>query len=56
LLVNPYSPDDLADAIERALSMSREERVERWKPMMENVRSNDVIWWRKRFTNCLENA
>ena len=53
LLVNPYSPDEIADAIARALSMSREERIERWQPMFENVRDHDVIWWRKRFTNAL---
>ena len=53
LLVNPYSADDLADAIERALAMSREERIERWKPMFDNVRKEDVIWWRDRFIEAL---
>lgn len=56
LLVNPYSPDDLADAIDRALTMSLEERLERWKPMFENVRDQDVIWWSKRFTERLANV
>ena len=53
LLVNPYSADDLADAIEQALAMPREERIARWRPMFENVRREDVIWWRKRFTAVL---
>lgn len=53
LLVNPYSADDLADAIEQALAMPREERIARWRPMFENVRCEDVIWWRKRFTAVL---
>jgi trehalose 6-phosphate synthase len=53
LLVNPYSADDLADALERALAMSREERVERWQAMFDNVRNEDVIWWRDRFIEAL---
>ncbi len=54
VLVNPYSPDDLADAIQRALTMSREERVERWQALYANVRDEDVVWWRKRFTDALQ--
>ena len=54
ILVNPYSADDLADAIERALAMSREERIARWRPMFENVRDEDVIWWRDRFIDALK--
>lgn len=49
LLVNPYSADDIADAIEQALTMPREERIARWRPLFENVRKHDVIWWRNRF-------
>jgi trehalose 6-phosphate synthase len=54
LLVNPYSPDDLADAIAQALAMPLDERIARWRPMFENVRDQDVIWWRKRFIDSLE--
>ena len=50
LLVNPYSPDDIADAIDRALAMSREERLARWKPMFANICKEDVNWWREEFT------
>lgn len=53
LLVNPYSPDDIADAIERALTMSREERLARWKPMFDNICAEDVNWWRENFTGHL---
>ncbi|GGI80868.1 trehalose-6-phosphate synthase [Polymorphobacter multimanifer] len=53
LLINPYSPDDIADAIDKALAMSREERVARWRPMFENVRDESVIWWRRCFTDSL---
>ena len=53
LLVNPYSADDLADALERALAMSHEERTSRWRSMFDNVRAEDVIWWRDRFIEAL---
>jgi trehalose 6-phosphate synthase len=53
LLVNPHSAEELADAIRRALAMPREERVRRWTALMEGVQKEDVIWWRKRFTDAL---
>lgn len=53
LLINPYSPDELADAIEAALAMPRDERIARWQIMYDNVLKEDVIWWRKRFTDAL---
>jgi len=49
LLVNPYSADDLSEAIERALRMPRDERIARWKPMFECIKSQDVNWWLARF-------
>jgi trehalose 6-phosphate synthase len=53
LLVNPYSAEDVADAIDRALSMPKAERVERWQAMFDNVVAEDVIWWRQRFLSAL---
>lgn len=53
LLVNPYSPDDIADAIEHALAMPLEERIERWRQLYDNILHEDVIWWRKRFIDAL---
>ncbi len=53
VLVNPYSPDEVADAIQLALSMSREERIRRWRALLENVQYEDVVWWRRRFTDAL---
>jgi trehalose 6-phosphate synthase len=54
VLVNPYSPDDLADAIQYALTMPRDERIRRWKTLYSNIRDEDVVWWRKRFTDALQ--
>ncbi|MGN6376946.1 MAG: alpha,alpha-trehalose-phosphate synthase (UDP-forming) [Sphingomonas sp.] len=53
LLINPYSADDISDAIDKALSMPKEERIRRWRPMFESVRDNDVVWWRKKFVGAL---
>ncbi|MGE3747163.1 MAG: trehalose-6-phosphate synthase, partial [Sphingomonadaceae bacterium] len=56
VLVNPYSPDELADAIQYALDMPREERIRRWQALYAKVRDEDVVWWRKRFTDALVSA
>jgi trehalose 6-phosphate synthase len=53
VIVNPYSAEEMSDAIVKALRMSREERIERWQALMENVQREDVIWWRQRFTDAL---
>ncbi len=54
LLVNPHSPEEIADAIARALAMPLEERLARWRPMMDNILEHDVGWWRRRFTDALQ--
>jgi len=49
LIVNPYDRVGMAHAIERALSMSLEERKERWSRMMTVISRHDVSWWVDRF-------
>lgn len=56
LVVNPFSQEDMADAIKRALDMPIEERVRRWRTLMEGVDKNDVVAWRDSFVTCLEEA
>jgi trehalose 6-phosphate synthase len=56
LLVNPYSKEDISEAVATALQMPREERVRRWRAMVECVRKEDVVWWRKRFVAALKGA
>ncbi len=53
LLVNPYSAEDVSDAIDKALRMPKAERIERWQAMFDNVTAEDVIWWRRRFLDVL---
>lgn len=53
LLINPYSPEEISDALIKALEMPLEERKRRWSAMMKVMEESDVIWWRKRFTGYL---
>jgi len=53
LLVNPYSAEEVSDAIAQALAMPRPERVRRWEALMTNIRAENVFWWRDRFINML---
>jgi trehalose 6-phosphate synthase len=54
LLVNPYSKEEISDAIYRALQMPKEERIRRWRAMHESVCKEDVVWWRRNFVSALE--
>lgn len=54
LIVNPFSQEDVADAIKRALAMPREERKVRWRALMDGVEKDDVVAWRDNFVRCLE--
>ncbi len=53
LLINPHSVEEIADAIERALSMPLKERTQRWNSLMDAVVREDVIWWCNSFTDAL---
>jgi trehalose 6-phosphate synthase len=45
LLVNPFDPIETASALERALTMSREDRGERMRLMRRTVKHNNVFRW-----------
>ncbi len=49
LLVNPFSREELSDAIKRALTMPLAERRRRWEALMHVVRGTDVGIWRDDF-------
>src|SRR4051794_18458667 len=53
LIVNPFSREDMSDAIQQALTMPRAERVRRWERLIDGVRKNDVTAWRDRFVQAL---
>jgi trehalose 6-phosphate synthase len=53
LLVNPYSKEEISEAILQALRMPIEERKARWQKLNACVANEDVVWWRKRFVEAL---
>lgn len=56
ILINPHSAEEMADAINQALRMPKDERIRRWKALMDGVMAQDVLWWGKRFTDVLEST
>ena len=51
LLVNPNSPEEMADALKRALTMDKPERIRRWRALFDNVQREDVTAWRDAFVS-----
>lgn len=56
LIVNPFSQEDVSDAIRRGLSMGLDERRARWRSLMDGVEKDDVTAWRDNFVRSLEAA
>lgn len=56
LIVNPFSQEDVADAIKRALAMPIEERRRRWRALMDGVEKDDIVAWRDNFVAALRDA
>jgi trehalose 6-phosphate synthase len=44
----------MSDAIRTALAMPQAERIRRWQAMFDVISQQDVLWWRRRFTDALE--
>lgn len=53
LIVNPNSPEEISDALSRALAMDLPERKRRWETLFDNVRRKDVTAWRDDFVGAL---
>ncbi|WP_133650243.1 alpha,alpha-trehalose-phosphate synthase (UDP-forming) [Paraburkholderia flava] len=54
LLVNPYDTQGTAQAIQRALTMPQDERINRHERLMKRIREQDVHWWCSSFLEALE--
>jgi len=54
LIVNPFSPEEVADALKRALNMPLAERKRRWEILNHSVVKDDVTTWRRAFVATLE--
>jgi trehalose 6-phosphate synthase len=53
IIANPYDPDAVAEALQRAVQMPLEERRERWQAMIAVLRRNNVRAWRDNFLRAL---
>jgi trehalose 6-phosphate synthase len=56
LIVNPHDSGAVARAIARALTMSSDERRDRWEAMMRVLRSSSVQSWFSSFVRALDRA
>ena len=56
LLVNPHDPDELAEAMDRALSMPLNERQERWQASWKMIEAATPIGWGRSFLSSLMRA
>tara|TARA_R110002124_G_scaffold99755_1_gene245957 strand:+ start:9074 stop:10507 length:1434 start_codon:yes stop_codon:yes gene_type:complete len=56
LIVNPFSREELSDAIKRALTMPLDERRRRWSALMQVVRDTDVSIWRDDYVEALRDV
>ncbi len=56
LQVNPYDLEGVADTLARALDMPVEERRDRWRDLMQAVRSGSLDRWRDSFLTALREA
>jgi len=56
LIVNPFSREDISEAIKRGLTMPLAERKRRWEILMHGVTANDVTAWRDAYVQALENC
>ncbi|MDN4999881.1 alpha,alpha-trehalose-phosphate synthase (UDP-forming) [Bradyrhizobium sp. GCM10027634] len=53
VIVNPYDPEAVAEALQTALKMPLEERSERWRAMMMVLGRNSITAWRESFLGAL---
>ena len=56
IIVNPYDIEAVADALQHGLTMSREERVERYDANIAVLKRNDIAKWRDDFVDALNAA
>jgi trehalose 6-phosphate synthase len=54
LLVNPYDTQGTAQAIQRALTMPLDERIERHEALLSRIRKFDIRWWSSSFLQALK--
>jgi trehalose 6-phosphate synthase len=53
IIVNPYDLEAVAEAMHLGLTMPLEERQDRWRRLLAQVKEHDVVRWRRRFVETL---
>jgi trehalose 6-phosphate synthase len=56
LIVNPYSTDGMAEALQVAVQMPLDERKQRWRKLFDRVLDTSAASWSRRFLADLEKA
>ena len=56
VMVNPNDIQGMAEAMDRALSMERDERIERWRHMIGVLREHSLARWRQDFMRELDDC
>lgn len=54
LIVNPLDPDDIAEALDAAMDMPADERLDRWTRNWASVKAGSASIWCRRFLSALE--
>jgi trehalose 6-phosphate synthase len=53
VVVNPYDTEAVAEAMHLGLIMPLDERQDRWRRLLAQVKQRDVVYWRQSFVNAL---
>ena len=53
MIVNPYDPSSIANAIKQAMTLPKAERIERHRVMWEEISRRNVYWWTDTFLDRL---
>ncbi|QOG21050.1 alpha,alpha-trehalose-phosphate synthase (UDP-forming) [Bradyrhizobium sp. SEMIA] len=56
LLIDPNNPEEIADAISKAANMPLEERVKRWRSMMDKIESYTIHDWSANYLRELDES
>ena len=56
LIINPFSREEMSEALHLALSMELPERIRRWEALIEGVKRDDITAWRDSFVRALKDA
>jgi trehalose 6-phosphate synthase len=56
LIINPYDADEMADALDQALTMSLAERKSRWEQAWDALKDSSALGWGRTFVAALLRA